>query len=43
MFGRSKERHERVAEDHIFSWKALIAEPCYCGAKVSALQSQTPF
>jgi hypothetical protein len=35
VFGRPKERHERVAEDHTFFWKALVAEPCYFDAKVS--------
>jgi hypothetical protein len=29
--------HERVADDHIFFWKALVAEPCYWDSKVSAL------
>ena len=30
-------KHERVFDDHIFFWKALVAEPCYWDSKVSAL------
>ncbi len=34
--GRTVEPHERVADDHVFFWKAVIAEPCYWDSKASS-------
>ena len=31
--GRRKLPAERVADDHVFFWKAIVAEPCYWDAK----------
>jgi len=33
--GRAVEPHEHVADDHVFFWKAVIAEPCYWDSKAS--------
>jgi hypothetical protein len=35
--GRPAALQERVADDHVFFWKALVAEPCYWDSKVSVL------
>ena len=40
--GRPSALHERVADDHVFFWKALVAEPCYWDSKVGALMSMLP-
>ena len=35
--GRPAALQERVADDHVFFWKAIVAEPCYWDSKVSGV------